>query len=195
MRISDWSSDVCSSDLKRARRGLSDRIFVDELRALLARRICERAADVHAQRGAFLGRMAAADRLGAALCRPRHYLAVREDPILLLRLRVGEGHRPALPLRPAHEAGLEGFSADLADLGVPGVRLSDADEVFMSNIAHLVRTFTLWEFVQAHWLTLKYFFKPKATINYPFEKNNLSPPFRVKTHRRAPPHDQEGPMR
>src|SRR3546814_9497573 len=105
--------------------------------------------------------MAAADRLGAALCRPRHYLAVREDPILLLRLLVGEGHRPALPLRPAHEAGLEGFSADLADLGVPGVRLSDADEVFMSNIAHLVRTFTLWEFVQAHWLTLKYFFKPK----------------------------------
>src|SRR3546814_7316561 len=84
--------------------------------------------------------MAAADRLGAALCRPRHYLAVREDPILLLRLLVGEGHRPALPLRPAHEAGLEGFSADLADLGVPGVRLSDADEVFMSNIAHLVRT-------------------------------------------------------
>src|SRR3546814_7622140 len=78
--------------------------------------------------------MAAADRLGAALCRPRHYLAVREDPILLLRLLVGEGHRPALPLRPAHEAGLEGFSADLADLGVPGVRLSDADEVFMSNI-------------------------------------------------------------
>ena len=27
-------------------------------------------------------------------------------------------------------------------------------------------------------LTLKYFFKPKATINYPFEKNPLSPRFR-----------------
>ena len=24
----------------------------------------------------------------------------------------------------------------------------------------LVKSFTLWEFIKAHWLTLKYFFKP-----------------------------------
>src|SRR3546814_6404144 len=103
MRISDWSSDVCSSDLKRARRGLSDRIFVDELRALLARRICQRAVDVHAQRGAVLGRVSAAVRLGAALLGARNPLAVRQDPVLLLRLFVGEGDGAALSLRPAQD--------------------------------------------------------------------------------------------
>ena len=46
------------------------------------------------------------------------------------------------------------------------------------NIAHLIKSYTLWEFLKAHWLTLQYFFKPKATINYPFEKNPLSPRYR-----------------
>ena len=46
------------------------------------------------------------------------------------------------------------------------------------SAAQFIKSFTLWEFVKAHWLTLKYFFKPKATINYPFEKNPLSPRFR-----------------
>ena len=36
-------------------------------------------------------------------------------------------------------------------------------------IARTIKAFTLWEFVKAHGLTLKYF-KPKATINYPYEK-------------------------
>src|SRR5690606_38826061 len=92
---------------------------------------------------------------------------------------------------PAHAPGLEGLPADLADLGLPGLRLSDADEVFMSSIAHFVKTFTLWEFVQAHWLTLKYFFKPKATINYPFEKNALSPRFRGEHALRRYPNGEE----
>ena len=46
------------------------------------------------------------------------------------------------------------------------------------NIGYIIKSFTLWEIVKAHWLTLKYFFKAKATINYPFEKNPLSPRFR-----------------
>ena len=46
------------------------------------------------------------------------------------------------------------------------------------SLAHIVKSFTLWEFVKAHWLTLKYFFKPKATINYPYERNPTSPRFR-----------------
>jgi len=29
------------------------------------------------------------------------------------------------------------------------------------SIAGHIKAFTLWEFVKAHWLTLKYFFKPK----------------------------------
>ena len=46
------------------------------------------------------------------------------------------------------------------------------------TVGQLVKSFTLWEFVKAHALTLKYFFKPKATINYPHEKNPISPRFR-----------------
>ena len=59
------------------------------------------------------------------------------------------------------------------------------------NIGHLIKTFTLWEFVKAHWLTLKYFFKPKATINYPFEKNPLSPRFRGEHALRRYPNGEE----
>ena len=45
-------------------------------------------------------------------------------------------------------------------------------------VRHWIKSFFLWEFVLAHWLTLKYFFKPKATINYPYEKSPISPRFR-----------------
>ena len=46
------------------------------------------------------------------------------------------------------------------------------------NAAHWIKSFTLWELVKGHALTLKYFFKPKATINYPYEKTPMSPRFR-----------------
>ena len=61
----------------------------------------------------------------------------------------------------------------------------------MTTITHLIKTFTLWEFVKAHWLTLQYFFKPKATINYPFEKNPLSPRFRGEHALRRYPNGEE----
>ena len=48
----------------------------------------------------------------------------------------------------------------------------------MTTATQLLKSFTLWEFLKAHALTLKYFFKPKVTINYPFEKSPLSPRFR-----------------
>jgi NADH-quinone oxidoreductase subunit I len=41
------------------------------------------------------------------------------------------------------------------------------------TVAQLVKSFTLWEFVKAHTLTLKYFFKPKATINYPSRRTRF----------------------
>ena len=83
---------------KRARRGVSDRIFVHVVRAVLARRICQRHPDVCAQRDPVLGRVSAAGRLGAALCDPGDFLAVPEDAGFLLHLQLGEGDRPALPL-------------------------------------------------------------------------------------------------
>ena len=56
---------------------------------------------------------------------------------------------------------------------------------------HWVKSFTLWEFVKAHWLTLKYFFKAKATINYPYEKNPISPRFRGEHALRRYPNGEE----
>ena len=41
-----------------------------------------------------------------------------------------------------------------------------------------IRSFLLVELVRGLWITLKYFFKPKVTINYPYEKGPLSPRFR-----------------
>ncbi len=41
-----------------------------------------------------------------------------------------------------------------------------------------VRSFLLAELLSGLWLTFKYMFKPKYTINYPFEKGPISPRFR-----------------
>ena len=48
----------------------------------------------------------------------------------------------------------------------------------MSRIRQVIRGAFLLEFVSAFWLAMKYFFRPKVTINYPFEKGPLSPRFR-----------------
>ena len=46
------------------------------------------------------------------------------------------------------------------------------------KIIFIIREFFLVEIISGLFLTLKYFFKPKVTINYPFEKGFLSPRFR-----------------
>src|SRR4051794_18154350 len=99
--------------------------------------------------------MVAPDRLGAALLYPRNNLAAGEDVLLLLRLRLGEGDGAALPLRSADAPRLEDLPAAVARFCRSGVGLADADEVLMK---HWIKSFTLWEFVRAHALTLKYFF-------------------------------------
>ena len=48
----------------------------------------------------------------------------------------------------------------------------------MSNFNRAARSFLLTEFVSSFLLSMKYFFKPKVTVNYPFEKGPLSPRFR-----------------
>ena len=59
------------------------------------------------------------------------------------------------------------------------------------SLGYYIKSFTLWEFVKAHALTLKYFFKPKATINYPYEKNPISPRFRGEHALRRYPNGEE----
>ena len=49
----------------------------------------------------------------------------------------------------------------------------------------------LWEFVVGTALAMRYFFAPKATINYPFEKNPVSPRFRGEHALRRYPNGEE----
>jgi NADH-quinone oxidoreductase subunit I len=49
----------------------------------------------------------------------------------------------------------------------------------------------LREFVSAFAMSMRYFFKPKATINYPFEKNPTSPRFRGEHALRRYPNGEE----
>jgi NADH-quinone oxidoreductase subunit I len=53
------------------------------------------------------------------------------------------------------------------------------------------RSIFLTEFLQALVLSMRYFFKPKATINYPFEKNPISPRFRGEHALRRYPNGEE----
>jgi NADH-quinone oxidoreductase subunit I len=53
------------------------------------------------------------------------------------------------------------------------------------------RSIFLTEFWQAIVLSMRYFFKPKATINYPFEKNPISPRFRGEHALRRYPNGEE----
>ena len=48
----------------------------------------------------------------------------------------------------------------------------------MAYLDKKARQIFLWEFVQAFVLAMRYFFEPKATLNYPFEKAPQSPRFR-----------------
>ena len=49
----------------------------------------------------------------------------------------------------------------------------------------------LWEFVTGIVLAMRYFFKPKATLNYPFEKGPISPRFRGEHALRRYPNGEE----
>ena len=48
----------------------------------------------------------------------------------------------------------------------------------MTFLERGVRSILLTELLSGMWLTLVYLFKPKVTLNYPFEKGPLSPRFR-----------------
>jgi NADH-quinone oxidoreductase subunit I len=59
------------------------------------------------------------------------------------------------------------------------------------GIAQATGSLFLKEFFSATWLATKYFFGPKATINYPFEKGPVSPRFRGEHAQRRYPNGEE----
>ena len=48
----------------------------------------------------------------------------------------------------------------------------------MADFDRTARQLFFVEFIKSFFLTMRYFFSPKATLNYPFEKGPLSPRFR-----------------
>ena len=59
------------------------------------------------------------------------------------------------------------------------------------SLAQAAKGLLLKEFVGAFALSMRYFFKPKATLNYPFEKGVLSPRFRGEHALRRYPNGEE----
>jgi NADH-quinone oxidoreductase subunit I len=61
----------------------------------------------------------------------------------------------------------------------------------MAFLDRTARAFLLTEVISGFVLTLKYMFKPKVTVNYPFEKGPLSPRFRGEHALRRYPNGEE----
>ena len=61
----------------------------------------------------------------------------------------------------------------------------------MSSLARRIRSWVLVEIARGMWVTLKYLFRPKVTINYPYEKGSLSPRFRGEHALRRYPNGEE----
>ena len=61
----------------------------------------------------------------------------------------------------------------------------------MSALMQSTRQLFLKEFVSGFFLAMRYFFKPKATLNYPFEKGPVSPRFRGEHALRRYPNGEE----
>src|SRR3546814_1538694 len=61
----------------------------------------------------------------------------------------------------------------------------------MSIMDRSLRSLLLSELIAGMSLTLRYFFKPKVTLNYPYEKGPLSPRFRGEHALRRYPNGEE----
>ena len=61
----------------------------------------------------------------------------------------------------------------------------------MKAVFFYIKEFLLIEVIKGLGLTMKYFFKPKVTINYPFEKGKISPRARGEHALRRYPNGEE----
>ena len=61
----------------------------------------------------------------------------------------------------------------------------------MTALLRSAKSLLLLEFVSGMWLTLRYLFRPKVTLNYPFEKGPVSPRFRGEHALRRYPNGEE----
>src|SRR5690606_11363725 len=92
---------------------------------------------------------------------------------------------------------LESLPPHLAGHGRRCRRRPAGHRLGLARRCHVMRFFQfldgllLREFVSALFLTMRYFFTPKKTINYPFEKMTYSPRFRGEHALRRYPNGEE----
>src|ERR1700752_31573 len=61
----------------------------------------------------------------------------------------------------------------------------------MTDLNCTAKSFLLQELFSGMWLAMRYFFSPKVTVNYPYEKGPLSPRFRGEHVLRRYPNGEE----
>ncbi|MEM1410566.1 MAG: NADH-quinone oxidoreductase subunit NuoI [Pseudomonadota bacterium] len=61
----------------------------------------------------------------------------------------------------------------------------------MSRLGQAIKGALLTDFASAFWLGLKYYFRPKHTLNYPFERGAISPRYRGEHALRRYPNGEE----
>ncbi len=49
---------------------------------------------------------------------------------------------------------------------------------FLETIRQWLKRYLLWDILNGMWVTFSYMFKPKVTLDYPYERSPLSPRFR-----------------
>ena len=175
--------------------------YLDAIRPVLPRRIRQHDPAVRDGRRAVLGRLDVAGAVPALHLGAGPRMVRPQDRLPAVRLQLDQGNAAPLSLRPAHAAGLEGFPARLAGMGRPhrrraAVRRLGSEAVLgrsriMASLDRTARAFLLSELVTGFALTLKYMFKPKVTVNYPYEKGPLSPRFRGEHALRRYPNGEE----
>ncbi len=101
----------------RTRRRLHGGIRLDAVHDVHARRVRRHRHHVRDGRDPVHGRLAAAIRVRALHLGAGRDLVRAETVLHVLPVRDGQGHRPALSLRPADASGLEGVFADFAGHG------------------------------------------------------------------------------
>ena len=110
---------------------------------------------------------------------------------VFLMFAMAEGVLAAISLRPVDAAWVESVPAAVARDGRADGRRASIWRFRIMSLATAGKSLLLTEIVAAFLLSFRYFFSPKKTLNYPYEKGPLSPRFRGEHALRRYPNGEE----